>query len=191
MVAAAEILGSSISIVPDARNPRHSRSQSLPLHTASIDTPHVPNPALTLPEPPVCLHSPPLSRFLQFAGRAYRERTRGASNPAAATCRMSASNNDDSDDGDRRPVLSNPFLAAAVGMALLSSDPAVTLAAQTARDAVFPGATAAPPTMLLSATEKKAAEPFLKDLLGEVREVGGVLSLEAVFFLLFWGSVGP
>lgn len=85
----------------------------------------------------------------------------------------SNSNGDDNGDGDRRPVISNPFLAAAVGMALLSSDPAVTLAAQATRDAVFPGAAAAAaaPTLLLSAVEKKAAEPALKDLLGEVRGI--------------------
>ncbi|CAM9308365.1 unnamed protein product, partial [Scytosiphon promiscuus] len=97
--------------------------------------------------------------------RGYSARGRDTGSPAAATavpCRMSASSsssgggNSDDGDGDRRPALSNPFLAAAVGMALLSSDPAVTLAAQATRDAVFPGSAAASPTLLLSATEKKA-----------------------------------
>lgn len=93
----------------------------------------------------------------------------------------SPSNNNDHDDDDEgggadtnpRPGLNNnPFVVAAVGMALLSSDPAATLAAQAARDAgVFSGGAApAPPTLVLSAaTPITSGEPALKDLLGEVR----------------------
>lgn len=83
------------------------------------------------------------------------------------------SNDDDNEESDnsvlRRPASNNnPFLVAAVGMALLSSDPAVTLAAQSARDAVFPGAPSAPPVLVLSAATATTGDPALKELLGEV-----------------------
>ena len=57
----------------------------------------------------------------------------------------------------------NPFVAAAVGMALLSSDPAVTFAAQSARDAVV--FSASPASTLVIAEEGSGD---LKSLLGEV-----------------------
>lgn len=87
----------------------------------------------------------------------------------------SANNDNDETDNDEadNPVgpapSHNPFLVAAVGMALLSSDPSVTLAAQSARDAVFPGATSsAPPVLMVSTATPTTGELGLKDLLGEV-----------------------
>lgn len=97
---------------------------------------------------------------------------------------MSASpaNNDENETDEIGPAAAassnNPFLVAAVGMALLSSDPAVTLAAQSARDAVFPGAaTSAPPVLMVSAATPTKGDPALKDLLGEVSSSCGRLAL--------------
>lgn len=82
---------------------------------------------------------------------------------------MSAKDDSDSEEkrdaGELRPTV-NPFVAAAMGAALLSTDPAVTFAAQSARDAIFFPQAAAPPMMILA--DRPAEEPALKDLLGEV-----------------------
>lgn len=117
-------------------------------------------------------------------GRTSGALRRNTKSAAALPCRMSASpassgnDNEEESDDTARPAAAadadapaaasnNPFLVAAVGMALLSSDPAATLAAQSARDAVFPGGGApAPPVLMLSAAT--VGDPGLKDLLGEV-----------------------
>lgn len=69
--------------------------------------------------------------------------------------------------GERETTRSavNPLVAAAVGMALLSSDPAVTLAVQSAREAVV--SSASPASTLVLSAETGSGE--LKSLLGEVR----------------------
>lgn len=100
---------------------------------------------------------------------------RNANANGIETCRMSASSDNNGDERGDRPALNNPFLAAAVGAALLSADPAATLAAQSARGAVIPeggsAAAAAQPTLMLSAATAVAptGDAKLKDLLGEVR----------------------
>lgn len=112
---------------------------------------------------------------------------------SAVPCRMSASpaNNNDGDGDETENAVgtapsNNPFLVAAVGMALLSSDPAATLAAQSARGAVLPGAPPASPVLVLSAATPTTGDPGLKDLLGEVS-----LFRACRHALLGWGRLRP
>lgn len=80
-----------------------------------------------------------------------------------AVCRMSANDGND----EFRPTV-NPLIATLLGAAFLSSDPAVTFAAQSAREAMLssPATEVASPTLVLAAG---TSDPELKSLLGEVR----------------------
>lgn len=75
---------------------------------------------------------------------------------------LSADGGSDSDEPELRPAV-NPFVAALLGAVLLSSDPAVSTAAQGL--AQWMGGE--PTTVVLTGAAVK--EPGLKDLLGEVR----------------------